>query len=99
MPYVDTGDGKKHLSTWMHEYSVHGCNCPEGMTVENCPLRKELADMETKYRIGYRVLDDGTLLFPSHAYYERENKSFNVGEIQRNICDECFKKSRENQKG
>ncbi|MBR6838354.1 MAG: hypothetical protein IKM94_02190 [Alphaproteobacteria bacterium] len=99
MPYVIAGDGKKHLSTWMHEYSVHGCNCPECMTVENCPLRKELADLETKYRIGYRVLEDGTLSFPSFAYHEREDKSINVAQIQRDICDKCFTDNRQNVKG
>ena len=94
MPYIIVGDGKRHLSTWMHEYTVHGCNCPESMTVENCPLRKELADLEKKYAIGYHVLADGTLSFPSYAYYEREEKSINVAQIQRDICDACFAKAR-----
>jgi len=95
MPYVTTGDGKKHLSTWMQEYTVHGCNCPDGMTVENCPLRKELADLEKFYHIGYRVLDNGVLNFPRFHYDELHEEYIDVAKTQREICDKCITDGRQ----
>ena len=90
MPYVLTGDGKRHLSTWMQPYSVQGCNCPEGMTVENCPLRKKLAKLQAEYDIGYSVLPNGALSFPRFSYNEIKDKYIDVMKIQIEICDVCF---------
>lgn len=98
MPYVITGDGKRHLSTWMQPYSVQGCNCPEGMTVENCPLRQKLAELEKDYQIGYSVLPNGALSFPKFHYDEMHDKYIKVDEVQREICDACFAKGREKTK-
>lgn len=98
MTYVVGFDGKRRLATWMHRYSVQCCNCPECMTADNCPLRKELTDLETKYRIGYRVLEDGALSFPEFAYYEREDKQIKVAQIQRDICDKCFEDNQQKQR-
>lgn len=95
MPYVMTGDGKKHLTTLMQPYSVQGCNCPEGMTVENCPLRKKLSELQAEYDIGYSVLPNGTLSFPRFAYNEIKDKNIDVIKVQIEICDACFAKGRQ----
>jgi len=95
MPYIITGDGKKHLSTWMQPYSIQGCNCPEGMTVENCTLRKKLAKLQAEYDIGYSVLPNGALSFPRFHYNELKDKYIDIMQIQRDICDACFAKARQ----
>lgn len=94
MPYVLTGDGKKRLSTWKQPYSIEGCNCPEGMTVENCPVRQKLEQLQKDYDIGYSVLPNGALSYPRWTYNEYHEKSFDVAGIVRDTCDACFAKSR-----
>ena len=95
MPYVITGDGKRHLSTWMQPYSIQGRNCPEEMTIENCPLRKKLTELQAEYDIGYSVLPNGALSFPTFHYNECKDKYIDIMQIQRDICDSCFAKARQ----
>ena len=89
MPYVLTGDGKRWLSTWMAPYSLSGRNCPDGMDVDNCPLRKKLAELQAEYDIGYSVLPNGALSFPEYFYDEHKDKNINIMELQNKICNEC----------
>lgn len=95
MPYIITSDGEKRLLTWMQPYSIQGCNCPKGMTVENCTLRKKLAELQAEYDIGYSVLPNGALSFPKSHYNKLEDKYIDIMQIQRDICDACFAKARQ----
>ena len=95
MPYIITSDGEKRLSTWMQPYSIQICNCPKGMTVENCTLRKKLAELQAEHDIGYSVLPNGALSFPTFHYNEAKDKYIDIMQIERDICYECFVKAKQ----
>ncbi len=95
MSYIITDDNKKRLITYMEPYTIQACNCPPNMTVDDCPLRKELTKLQTEYDIGYRVLPNGTLSFPRFHYNEIKDKYLDIIQITNDICYACFKNYRQ----
>lgn len=93
---------KKHLM-----YDVIAKICPRGMTDGNCPLRKGLAEKQTKYGLGdsafgfgYKVMENGVLLAPNWHGDEDSANDFNLRKTIENVCGqceiECLKKQRAN---
>ncbi len=90
---------KPSIQTVIFGYQLSGTNCPKGMTSGKCPLRKELADIEERYNIGYKTLGDKTLLVPRTYYDARTNAFFDMAKRSREICSRCFEQNRQNVKG
>ena len=72
-----------------------GVNCPAGMTKGKCPLRKEFAETEERYNIGYKELGENTLLFPSEHYDVKSNTFHNVWARHSEICSRCREDNRQ----
>jgi len=89
------------METRMLKYDVIGMVCPNGLTTKDCELRKALAEMEEKYKIGYRVLDNGNLLVPQFwaAGNDPKDINFNLKKTKEEVCNKCranaLKKERE----
>ena len=83
------------MQTRFLSYDVIGKVCPHGMMAKDCNLRKKLEELEEKYKIGYKVLDNGNLLVPKFAMLgsEYEDKYFNLKEFL-SVCHFCYRDSR-----
>ena len=83
------------MQTKFLSYDVIGKICPNGMTAENCELRKKLAELEKKYKIGYKILENGNLLVPRSAVLgsEYEDKYFEMKDLL-SVCHFCYLDSR-----
>lgn len=83
------------MQTKFLSYNVIGMICPNGMTAENCELRKKLAELKEQYKVDYKVLDNGNLLVPRFAGLgaECEGKHFDLKNLS-NICYACYRENR-----
>jgi len=85
------------MQTVIFAYNYCGVNCPYGMTNENCPLRKELAETEAKHNVGYKQLSEGVLLVPENNYDMKNNIWHGISKRKIEICDKCFNDNRQKQ--
>jgi hypothetical protein len=83
------------ICTVIFAYVFGGCNCPNQMNVDNCPLRKSLRETEQEYNIGYQELSQNTLLIPNKHYNSRTNWYRDVAQRKADICSQCFKDNRQ----
>lgn len=82
-----------HMQTIIYEYTSCWKKCPAGMSVDICPLRKNLADLEEKYEIGYRVLRPDVLLVPCTYHNPKTNIWLGIQErelsVKSGVCWAC----------
>ena len=83
------------ICTVIFAYVFGGCNCPNQMNVDNCPLRKSLRETEQEHNIGYQELSQNTLLIPNKHYNSRTNWYRDVAQRKADICSQCFKDNRQ----
>ena len=89
---------KPTIQTVILAYQLSGVNCPSGMTKDKCPLRKELAETDEKYNIGYKTLGEKTVLFPRKHYDVQSNSFHDLGKRSAEICYKCFCQNHQNVK-
>ena len=92
----DNAPEKQKIQTVIYAYMQCETNCPAGMTKGTCPLRKEMAETDERYNIGYKELGENTLLFPSEHYDVKSNAFHDVWARQSEICSKCREKNRQN---
>lgn len=92
----DNAPEKPKIQTVIYGYMQCGVNCPAGMTKGTCPLRKEMAQTDERYNIGYKELGEKTLLFPSKHYDVKSNAFHDVSARRSEICTKCFEQNRQN---
>lgn len=85
-------DKQNEIRTTFLTYNVIGKECPNGITKENCQLRKKLAEL--KDEIGYIVLENGNLVVPEWTSIGKkwERQSFRLKDIM-SVCHECWLKN------
>ena len=81
------------IQTVVFAYTICGINCSVGMSHDNCPLRRELAETEEKYHIGYSKLSERLLLVPNRHYDSATNVYRDISQRCIKICDKCFEQS------
>ena len=84
------------MQTLMLTYDVEGRICPVGIKREDCALRKSLSNWENKFKIGYRVLENGNLLVPHFWANGNEPGSLNfkIKEVKETLCNNCMAENR-----
>lgn len=94
----NTNTESKGMVTLIHVYDTVGINCPSDMTIENCPLRQELAKLPKYEHLKYDTLPNGDLMVPCYLP-KKDEKMHDLGCIHVNslctrICQECRNKQR-----
>ena len=90
---------KPSIQTVIFGYMLSGTNCPQGMTKDKCPLRKEFAEIEERYNVGYKTHGENTLIIPKKHFDVRTNAFFDMSKRHAQICSKCFEENRQNVKG
>jgi len=89
---------KPQIQTVILGYKLCSVNCPAGMTKATCPLRKEFTNTEEKFNVGYRPLNENTLLFPEKHHDSKTNVFHDMWQRQAEICDKCFEQNQQKTK-
>lgn len=77
------------MQTRFKIYTLGLSNCPAGMTAENCPLRKKLAEMNAMFHIEYKTMEDGSLLFPDIVRDTENSVCIDMHKTKHQICNRC----------
>ena len=88
----DDFNKQPQMQTVIYTYNKKSSMCLLDCCIDTCPLRKELADLEEKYEIGYRVLSPGVLLVPGSCYNRKNNLWFDIKKMADKVCWKCFLK-------
>ena len=70
-------------------YTAGLVNCPKDKDENNCPLREKLKGAKELFNIEYKVLEDGSLLFPDTVYDAKNNVCVDMRQIRDKICGRC----------
>ena len=95
---VSTDEKSSPMQTIVYATSFTYTGCPEGMTVEKCPLRKKFIKIEKDQGIGYAELDNGELLIPNINYDSKNNTLRDFNTMRKKICKCCFNESAQNER-
>ncbi len=88
----DTNTKQKSMTTWIRVYDLIKFDCPEGASIENCPLRQELAKMPKNEHMESKTLENGDLMAP--YYLIGEQGPLHTKSLCTRICNECINKQR-----
>ena len=77
------------MRTCFKIYTLGFSNCPVDMTIENCPLRQKLAEMQEQFHIEYKVMEDDSLLFPDTVRDKENSVCIDMHKTKNQICNRC----------